>query len=59
MYFPLEYIVPGAMRPSNRELWYLKTDLVKLKEDFPKINIPVYIVHGDKDNMVPLEMPTT
>ena len=54
MYFPLKYMVPGAMRPSNKELWYLKTDLVKLKEDLPKINIPVYIVHGDKDNMVPV-----
>ena len=53
MYFPFEWLVPGAMRPSNRELWYLKTDLVELQNDFPKVNIPVYIVHGDQDNMVP------
>jgi len=50
---PLTYFVPGAMRPSNEELWYLKTDLVDLKNDFPKITCPVYIVHGLKDNMVP------
>jgi pimeloyl-ACP methyl ester carboxylesterase len=50
---PLTYFVPGAMRPSNEELWYLKTDLVDLKKDFPKITCPVYIVHGLKDNMVP------
>jgi len=50
---PLNWLVPGAMRPSNEELWYLKTDLVDLKQDFPKITCPVYIVHGLKDNMVP------
>jgi pimeloyl-ACP methyl ester carboxylesterase len=50
---PLTYLVPGAMRPSNEELWYLKKDLVYLKDDFPKIVCPVYIVHGLKDNMVP------
>ena len=52
---PLKYFVPGAMRPSNEELWYLKTDLVDLKDDFPKITMPVYIVHGQKDDMVPFE----
>jgi len=50
---PLTWLVPGAMRPSNEELWYLKKDLVDLKADFPKITCPVYIVHGLKDNMVP------
>ncbi len=51
---PLNWLVPGAMRPSNEELWYLKTDLVKLQNDFPKISCPVYILHGDKDQLVPV-----
>lgn len=50
---PLNYFVPGALRPSNQELWYLKKDLVALKADFPKISCPVFIVHGMKDDMVP------
>jgi pimeloyl-ACP methyl ester carboxylesterase len=50
---PLKYFIPGALRPSNEELWYLKTDLVDLKEDFKKIICPVYIVHGKKDVLVP------
>ncbi len=50
---PLTWLVPGALRPSNEELWYLKRDLVYLKDDFPKITCPVYIVHGLKDDMVP------
>ena len=51
---PLNFFVPGAMRPSNEELWYLKKDLLILKKDFSKITCPVYIVHGDKDDMVPV-----
>jgi pimeloyl-ACP methyl ester carboxylesterase len=50
---PLNYFVPGAMRPSNEELWYLKTDLVYLKKDFSKIPCPVYFIHGAKDTWVP------
>ncbi len=50
---PLNYFVPGAMRPSNEELWYLKKDLVDLKKDFPKITCPVYFVHGLADTWVP------
>jgi pimeloyl-ACP methyl ester carboxylesterase len=51
---PLNWLVPGAMRPSNEELWYLKKDLVYLKEDFKKIVCPVFILHGDKDVLVPV-----
>jgi len=50
---PLTYFVPGAMRPSNEELWYLKTDLVDLKTDFPKITCDVYFIHGAADTWVP------
>lgn len=51
---PLNLLVPGAMRPSNVELWYLKKDLVNLKDDFKKITCPVFILHGDKDVLVPV-----
>ena len=50
---PLNYLVPGAMRPSNEELWYLKKDLVDLEKDFPKITCPVYFIHGAMDTWVP------
>ena len=50
---PLTYFVPGAMRPSNQELWYLKKDLVDLKVDFQKIKCPVYFIHGASDTWVP------
>ena len=50
---PLNLLVPGAFRPSNLELWYLKTDLRKLKESYTKIKCPVFFIHGDKDTWVP------
>lgn len=50
---PLNWLVPGALRPANEELWYLKKDLVDLKKDFPAIQCPVYFIHGSSDDMVP------
>jgi pimeloyl-ACP methyl ester carboxylesterase len=50
---PLNYFVPGAMRPSNEELWFLKTDLVDLRTDFSKITCPVFFIHGLSDTWVP------
>jgi pimeloyl-ACP methyl ester carboxylesterase len=50
---PLNWLVPGAFRASNEELWYLKKDLVELKPDFNKITCPVVFIHGDKDSWVP------
>ena len=50
---PLNFFVPGAFRPSNEELWYLKKDLVKLEDAYSKVGCPVYIIHGGKDTWVP------
>ena len=50
---PLRYIIPGALRPSNDELWWLKTDLVNLKPNLKNIVANVTIIHGTKDRLVP------
>jgi pimeloyl-ACP methyl ester carboxylesterase len=50
---PLNLLVPGAFRPSNKELWYLKKDLVQLQPEFANINCPVYFIHGAADTWVP------
>jgi len=51
---PLNYFLPGAFRPSNKELVYLKTDLKYLDKQWEKITCPVWIIHGDKDTFVPV-----
>jgi pimeloyl-ACP methyl ester carboxylesterase len=50
---PLEYLVPGALRPSNKELWYLKKDLKLLAPRMKEVNCDVHIIHGTKDQLVP------
>lgn len=50
---PLRYLVPGALRPSNDELWWLKSDLFDLKTSLKNIVANVIIVHGTKDRLVP------
>ena len=50
---PLRYLIPGALRPSNDELWWLKQDLVEMKPNLKKITCAVTIIHGTKDPLVP------
>ncbi len=52
---PLRYLIPGAMRMSNDELWLLKTDLYRLQPNLKKITSRVLIIHGTKDPLVPYE----
>jgi pimeloyl-ACP methyl ester carboxylesterase len=50
---PLRYLIPGALRPSNDELWYFKRDLAAMKPELKKITSDVTIIHGTKDRLVP------
>ncbi|MBI2730447.1 MAG: alpha/beta hydrolase [Sphingobacteriales bacterium] len=51
---PLQFFVPGALRPSNTELKYFKKDVYALQQKFPLIKCKVFIVHGMKDTFVPV-----
>lgn len=50
---PLRYLIPGALRPSNDELWWLKNDLFDLKSKLKNITTKVIVIHGTKDPLVP------
>jgi pimeloyl-ACP methyl ester carboxylesterase len=50
---PIRYLIPGALRPANDELWWLKQDLVDMKPLLKKITSDVTIIHGTKDRLVP------
>jgi len=50
---PLRYIIPGALRPANDELWWLKDDLFLLKPKLKNITSKVTVIHGTKDPLVP------
>lgn len=50
---PLRYLIPGALRPANDELWWLKKDLLLMKPQLKNIKCSVTIIHGTKDRLVP------
>ena len=50
--WPFRYILPGAMRTSNDELWYFKTDVKHMKDKLPHIKCRVYIIHSVDDALV-------
>jgi len=52
---PLCWFIPGAHKPSNTELLYLKKDLFPLAGELERITCPVAFIHGDRDKVVPVE----
>ena len=50
---PIRYLIPGSLRPSNDELWWLKKDLCDLQPKLQNITSKVIIIHGTKDPLVP------
>jgi pimeloyl-ACP methyl ester carboxylesterase len=50
---PLKLFLPGAFRPSNTELIYLKKDLKIMEPALSAISLPVYFIHGRSDSWVP------
>ena len=50
---PIRYLIHGALRPSNDELWWLKEDLYDLQPKLKNISCGVTIIHGTKDPLVP------
>ncbi|MCF6132917.1 alpha/beta fold hydrolase [Flavobacterium wongokense] len=50
---PLRYFIPGALRPSNDECWWLKSSLYELEPKLENITSKVIIIHGTKDQLVP------
>ncbi len=52
--FPLRYFIPGAFRPSNTEVKYFKKEVAPMAAIIPEIKCPILVIHGDKDQFVPV-----
>jgi len=52
-WIPLKYLVPGALKPSNDEIWMLKEDLKTLKPHLGELTQRVLLIHGTSDKLVP------
>jgi pimeloyl-ACP methyl ester carboxylesterase len=46
-------LLPVTMRVSNEELMPLRLDLSLIEDDWDEITIPVSIIHGTRDVLVP------
>ena len=53
-YTRLQYLLPGAFRQSNAEIWKFKKELPQLSKQFSTVTCNVWIVHGDADLFVPV-----
>lgn len=51
--WPVRAVLPRAMRNANREIIYLKGELTRLEPRLGGIKIPIEIVHGMNDDLVP------
>jgi len=49
------WFVPQALRQCNRELLTVRTDLTEMQKSLPKLSVPVVMLHGDRDQLVPVE----
>ena len=52
------WMLPRALRQCNRELLTVRADLVEMQKQFPKLSVPVVMLHGDRDPQVPVENVT-
>lgn len=53
--WPIKHMLPRAIRNANHELMALEKELEVLRLMLDKIRVPVMIVHGTRDKLVPYE----
>lgn len=54
-WWPLRYAVPAALEVCNEEIMALKNELLILDTEYEKFTAPVWVIQGDKDDLVQKE----
>jgi pimeloyl-ACP methyl ester carboxylesterase len=54
-YTPLRWWLPPGWRYSNQEMYKLKDGLQDQKDDYRRINCPVWLLHGNKDRIASIK----
>jgi pimeloyl-ACP methyl ester carboxylesterase len=49
------WLVPSALRQCNREMLTVRADLAAMQKLLPQLAVPVIMLHGDRDPLVPVE----
>ncbi len=48
------WLLPHALRQCNREMLTVRADLIKMQKLLPNVAVPVVMLHGDHDPLVPV-----
>ncbi len=49
------WMLPRSLRQCNREMLTVRSDLVAMQTLLPNLAVPVVMLHGDRDPLVPVE----
>jgi pimeloyl-ACP methyl ester carboxylesterase len=49
------WVLPRALRQCNREMLTVRADLMAMQQQLPQLVVPVVMLHGDRDPLVPVE----
>lgn len=53
-YWPLRILTPAALRVCNQEIIPLENELSTMMDQWTDISIPVTVIHGEEDTLVPV-----
>ncbi len=51
----MSWLLPRALRQCNREMLTVRADLLAMQRQLPQLVVPVVMLHGDRDPLVPVE----
>jgi pimeloyl-ACP methyl ester carboxylesterase len=51
----LRELLPVSMKVSNEELMLLRQELIMIEDDWDRLTMPVSVIHGSADVLVPFE----
>jgi pimeloyl-ACP methyl ester carboxylesterase len=49
------WLLPRALRQCNREMLTVRDDLLAMQKQLARLSVPVVMLHGDRDPLVPVE----
>jgi len=49
------FLLPTDLSTSNNEILYFKKEVAQISDNIKEITVPICVIHGDKDPLVPVE----
>ncbi|MEM7570763.1 MAG: alpha/beta hydrolase [Pseudomonadota bacterium] len=52
---PIKFLIGRTLRNANAELMSLEAELIDLEQELGDTQVPIFIIHGTEDELVPIE----